>query len=104
MFDEYRIEGKDDRNEIYLEINLDQLNRALKSTLNAHAVKIKLTKKQGACLTIDITQVCITNSGIRLVTQRPEAVASRAKQNEVVDHQLTNQIPDQRYLTILTLP
>ena len=61
MFDEYRIEGKDDRNEIYLEINLDQLNRALKSTLNAHAVKIKLTKKQGACLTIDITQVRIVN-------------------------------------------
>ena len=57
MFDEYRIEGKDDRNEIYLEVNLDQLNRALKSTLNAQAVKIKLTKKQGACLTVDITQV-----------------------------------------------
>ena len=59
MFDEYRLEGKDDRNEIYLEVNLDQLNRALKSTLNAQAVKIKLTKKQGACLTIDITQVYI---------------------------------------------
>lgn len=57
MFDEYRIEGKDDRNEIYLEVNLDLLNRALKSTHNAQAVKIKLTKKQGACLTIDITQV-----------------------------------------------
>ena len=59
MFDEYRLEGKDDRNEIYLEVNLNQLSRALKSTLNAQSVKIKLTKKQGACLTIDITQVLV---------------------------------------------
>ena len=41
---------------------------------------------------------------IRLVTQRPETVASRAKQSEIVDLQLTNQIPDLQYLTILALP
>ena len=39
-------------------------------------------------------------SAIRLVTQRPEAVASRAKQSKTVDLQLTNQIPDLQYLTI----
>ena len=58
IFDEYRIEGKDERNEIYLELNMEQLSRALKSTLNAQMVKIKLTKKQGACLSVEIVQVC----------------------------------------------
>ena len=38
---------------------------------------------------------------IRLVTQRPEAVASQAKRSEIVDCQLTNQIPDLHYPTIL---
>ena len=37
-----------------------------------------VSNEQGACLTIDILQVCITNIVIRLVTQRPDAVASRA--------------------------
>lgn len=57
LFDEYRLEGKDERNEIYLEVVMDQLSRALKSSLNATVVKLKLTKKQGACFTIEITQV-----------------------------------------------
>lgn len=59
IFDEYRIEGKDDRNEIYLEISLEQLSRALKTALNAQVVKIKLTKRQGACLTVEIVQVLL---------------------------------------------
>ena len=57
LFDEYRIEGKDERNEIYLEVVMEQLSRALKSSLNATVVKLKLTKKQGACFTVEITQV-----------------------------------------------
>lgn len=57
LFDEYRIEGKDERNEIYLEVVMEQLSRALKSALNATVVKLKLTKKQGACFTVEITQV-----------------------------------------------
>ena len=57
IFDEYQIEGKDDRNEIYLELNIDQLSRALKSSLSAQVLKIKLTKKQGACLTLEIVLV-----------------------------------------------
>ena len=57
LFDEFRIEGKDDRNEIYLELTMELLSRALKSSLNASMLKIKLIKKQGACLTMDITQV-----------------------------------------------
>lgn len=57
LFDEYRLEGKDERNEIYLEVVMEQLSRALKSSLGAIVVKLKLTKKQGACLTVEITQV-----------------------------------------------
>ena len=48
---------------------------------------------------------------IRLVIQRPEAVAFRAKRGEIVDLQLTNQIPDLtipyntlQYLIIPTIP
>lgn len=59
LFDEYRIEGKNERNEIYLEVVMEQLSRALKSSLNATVVKLKLTKKQGACFTVEITQVCL---------------------------------------------
>ena len=40
------------------------------------------------------------NNVIRLVTQRLEAVASQAKQSEIVDLQLTNQIADLHYPTI----
>ncbi len=59
LFDEYRLEGKDERNEIYLEVMMEQLSRALKSSLNATVVKLKLTKKRGACFTVEITQVCV---------------------------------------------
>ena len=59
LFDEFRIEGKDERNEIYLEVVMDLFLRALKSSLNATVVKIKLTKKQGACITVEVTQVSI---------------------------------------------
>ena len=57
VFNEFRIEGKDDRNEIYLEVTMDLLSRALKSSLNASMLKIKLTNKNGACLTLETTQV-----------------------------------------------
>jgi len=57
LFEEYRIEGKDERNEIYLDVTMDLLSRALRSSLNASLLKIKLTKKQGACLTLEIMKV-----------------------------------------------
>ncbi len=40
---------------------MEQLSRSLKSTLNAQVVKLKLTKKQGACLTVEIAQVSWTS-------------------------------------------
>ena len=68
IFDEYRIEGKDERNEIYLEINLELLSRALKTALNAQVVKIKLTKRQGASLTVEIVQVSMVTVLLIIVT------------------------------------
>ena len=44
--------------------------------------------------------IIVTNTVIRLVSQRPEAVASQANQSEIVDRQLINQIPDLHYPTI----
>ena len=44
--------------------------------------------------------IVVTNTVIRLANQRPKAVASRAKQSEIVDLQLINQIPDLHYPTI----
>ena len=57
FFDEYRIEGKDETNNIYLELAPDNLTRAMKSAGSAQAVKIKLTKKHTPCLTFEITLV-----------------------------------------------
>lgn len=74
IFDDYRIEGKDERNEIYLELNLEQLSRALRSSLNAQVVKIKLTRKQGACLTVEISQPTMTGVQRTVVHDVPVAV------------------------------
>ena len=57
FFEEYRIEGKDETNNIYLELMPDNLTRAMKSASSAQAVKIKLTKKHTPCLTFEITLV-----------------------------------------------
>ena len=62
FFTEYRIEGRDDRNEIYLELHVEQLARTLRHAHNAITVKIKLTKRNGAYLTIDITQVTLEHN------------------------------------------
>ena len=57
FFDEYRIEGKDETNNIYLELMPENLTRAMKSAASAQAVKIKLAKKHTPCLTFEITLV-----------------------------------------------
>lgn len=60
FFDEYRIEGKDESNEIYLEVINENIVRALKSGQRAQSIKIKLTKKATACLTFEITLPSMT--------------------------------------------
>lgn len=53
FFDEYQMEGfSSEDNEICLEVTPDNLSRALKTTQNAKAVKVKLTKKHCPCLTV----------------------------------------------------
>lgn len=54
LFEEFRLEGKDQENNIYLELNPENLAKAMKSAQNAQTVKIKLTKKHTACLTFEI--------------------------------------------------
>lgn len=56
LFDEYRIDGKGDNNEIYLQLNIDQMSQILKLSHNAQQIKIKLTKKQGAFLSLEVSQ------------------------------------------------
>ncbi len=62
MFSEYRIEGKGEENEIYLLLNIEQLSMALKLSHNAEVIKIKLTKQEGAFLTLEVTQVSYISS------------------------------------------
>ncbi|KAK9528249.1 hypothetical protein VZT92_014732 [Zoarces viviparus] len=53
FFDEYQMEGvSSEDNEICLEVTPENLSRALKTVQSAKAVKVKLTKKHCACLTI----------------------------------------------------
>ncbi|XP_071392741.1 checkpoint protein HUS1 isoform X2 [Centroberyx affinis] len=53
FFDEYQMEGvSPEANEICLEVTPENLSRALKTVQNAKAVKVKLTKKHCACLTV----------------------------------------------------
>jgi len=60
FFDEYQMDGVNkEHNEIFLEITLENLCRALKSAQNAKSLKIKLTKKQTACLTVEIELVSV---------------------------------------------
>lgn len=74
FFDEYRIEGKDERNEIFLEVNLEQLSRVLKTSLNSQVVKIKLSKRQGACLSVEIVQPTLTGAARTVTHEVPVTV------------------------------
>eukprot|EP00117_Sycon_ciliatum_P005984 scpid5280/ scgid9712/ Checkpoint protein HUS1 len=63
FFDDYRIEGRDETNQILLELVTEQLSRALKTALTAASVKIKLTNKHTPCLTLEInTQASATRT------------------------------------------
>ncbi|GFR92541.1 checkpoint protein HUS1-like [Elysia marginata] len=55
FFDEYAMEGVSaESNEIYLEVAPDLLVRSLKTAQSAKWVKVKLTKKNFPCLTIEV--------------------------------------------------
>nr|XP_002130439.1 checkpoint protein HUS1-like isoform X2 [Ciona intestinalis] len=69
FFDEYRMDGVNEYelNEIYLEIVAENLCRAIKSANNAKSLKIKLTKKQVPCLTVEIELPSLSSTA-RIVT------------------------------------
>ncbi|KAJ8406922.1 hypothetical protein AAFF_G00291980 [Aldrovandia affinis] len=53
FFDEFQLEGVSaEANEIYLELQPENLSRALRTAQNAKSLKIKLTKKHCPCLTL----------------------------------------------------
>ena len=56
-FEDFRIEGKDNSNMIYLEVINENLLRALKSGQSAQSIKIKLIKKQTPCLMFEVSLV-----------------------------------------------
>jgi len=74
FFDEYRIEGKDETNNIYLELVPENLARAMKSAGSAQAVKIKLTKKHTPCLTFEVTLPSLTSHTRSVVHDVPVGV------------------------------
>ena len=69
FFDEYAMEGVSaESNEIYLEVVPDLLVRSLRTAHSAKWVKVKLTKKNFPCLTIEVDLVSsfclITSEGL----------------------------------------
>jgi len=74
FFDEYRIEGKDENNEIYLEVINENLVRAMRSGQNAQSIKIKLTKKQTPCLTFEIVLPSLTSHTRSVTHDVPVAI------------------------------
>jgi len=74
FFEEFRIEGKNDSNFIYLEVINENIVRAMKSGQNAQSIKIKLTNKQIPCLTFEISLPSLTAHTRNVVHDVPVAV------------------------------
>lgn len=49
----------EDANEIYLDLIPENLVKALRSSQSAKWVKLKLTKKQTPCLSVEVSLVCV---------------------------------------------
>lgn len=69
-------------NEICLEVSPENLSRALRTTQNAKAVKVKLTKKHCPCLTITAELVSLETStrhrSLRTVNMSVELMLERS--------------------------
>ncbi|XP_070535668.1 checkpoint protein HUS1-like [Ptychodera flava] len=72
FFDEYNMDGVSATdNEIFLDVTLDNVVRALKSAQSAKSLKIKLTKKHTPCLTFDIELPSMTAHSRNVVHDVP---------------------------------
>ncbi|XP_031561575.1 checkpoint protein HUS1-like [Actinia tenebrosa] len=82
IFDEYRIEGVDESNNIYLELVPENLSRAMRSAGSAQAVKIKLTKKHTPCFTFEITLPSLSTHTRSVVHDVPVSVVPQRNWEE----------------------
>lgn len=74
FFDDYRIEGKDESNQIYIEVINENLLRALRSGQNAQSIKIKLTKKQTPCLSFEVSLPSMVSNSRVVIHDVPIAI------------------------------
>ncbi|XP_022237466.1 checkpoint protein HUS1-like [Limulus polyphemus] len=78
FFNEYNMEGVSaENNEIYLELTIENLLRALKSAHSAKSLKIKLTKKRVPCLTIEVELPSLVSASRIVIHDVPVAVIPR---------------------------
>ncbi|XP_030828780.1 checkpoint protein HUS1 isoform X2 [Strongylocentrotus purpuratus] len=83
LFSEFSMEGiAEDANEIYMEVNPDDLLRALKTAQTAKSVKIKLTKKFSPCLSLDVELPSRTGHSRTITHDIPVIVMPRRQWEE----------------------
>nr|XP_054751716.1 checkpoint protein HUS1-like [Lytechinus pictus]XP_054751717.1 checkpoint protein HUS1-like [Lytechinus pictus] len=83
IFSEFSMEGiAEDANEIFMEVNPDDLVRALKTAQTAKSIKIKLTKKFSPCLSLDVELPSRTGHSRTITHDIPVTVMPRRQWEE----------------------
>lgn len=78
LFQEYNMQGvSEEFNEIYLDVVVDNLVKALRSAASAKSLKVKLTKKQTPCLTFEIELPSLVSTSRTVVHDVPVSVIAR---------------------------
>ncbi|CAN7983072.1 unnamed protein product [Ixodes hexagonus] len=78
IFQEFNMQGvSEEFNEIYLEVVIEHLVRALRSSIAAKSLKIKLTKKQTPCLSLEIELPSLVSTNRTVVHDVPVSVIPR---------------------------
>ncbi|XP_039248649.2 checkpoint protein HUS1-like [Styela clava] len=91
FFDEYQMEGVNkDCNEIYLEVVAENLSRALKSAQAAKALKIKLTKKQSPCLSLEVELPSLASDSRTVTHDIPVTVIPRRLWGDYAEPNMPN--------------
>lgn len=105
FFSEYQIVGIDEENrDIYLTVNSANLARSLVTLKSAKSLKMKLTKKQCPCLTLEIEMPSVISQQTRQVTHDiPVAVIPRKMWSDfqaprVPDPDITIELPSLKQL------
>ncbi|XP_077561936.1 hus1-like checkpoint clamp component isoform X2 [Haemaphysalis longicornis] len=78
LFQEFNMQGvSEEFNEIYLDVVVDHLVKALRSAAAAKSLKMKLTKKQTPCLTFEIELPSLVSAPRTVVHDVPVSVIAR---------------------------